>query len=144
QTRRDRFVVEVHESFHRLLERMISPPAIERWADRAIERTVPSLLQTWLAGVHVQTKIVTAPDQEKQHVAFPNTVEQLERVLSEPSQLRDCVTFIREAIGIDAPEGGTQNRDYYAGLVSEQLRLITNEASSGRFTGQLDKFWGNG
>src|ERR1700730_5006992 len=26
QTRRDRFVVEVHESFHRLLERMIAPP----------------------------------------------------------------------------------------------------------------------
>lgn len=36
QTRRDRFVVEVHESFHRLLERMISPPAVERWADKAI------------------------------------------------------------------------------------------------------------
>ncbi|WMT87492.1 helicase-related protein [Pelagibacterium sp. 26DY04] len=144
QTRRDRFVVEVHESFHRLLERMISPPAIERWADRAIERTVPSLLQTWLAGVYFQTKFVNAPVQGKQNVAFPHSVEQLERVLSDPAQLRDCANFIREAIGIEAPEGGAQNQNYYADLVSQQLRLITNEASSGRFNGQLDKFWGNG
>ena len=60
QTRRDRFVVEVHESFHRLLERMISPPAVERWADRAIERTIPSLVQTWLAGIRHNERFVAA------------------------------------------------------------------------------------
>ncbi|WLA69214.1 DEAD/DEAH box helicase family protein [Bradyrhizobium diazoefficiens] len=62
QTRRDRFIVEVHESFHRLLERMISPPAVERWADRAIKRTIPSMVQTWLSGVRHNERFVPAPD----------------------------------------------------------------------------------
>src|ERR1700689_1414423 len=68
QTRRDRFVVEVHESFHRLLERMISPPAVERWADRAIDRTIPSLVQMWLAGVRHQERFVAAPADQKARI----------------------------------------------------------------------------
>ncbi|WP_379066204.1 DEAD/DEAH box helicase family protein [Mesorhizobium sp. UC74_2] len=143
QTRRDRFVVEVHESFHRLLERMISPPAVERWADRAIARTVPSLLQTWLAGVHFQNRFAGSPPQAKASVPFPGSVEQLDRILSDPTALRDCTAFIQEAIGLQALEGRAQNPDYYANLITEQLRRILNEASSGRFTGQLYRFWDN-
>lgn len=143
QTRRDRFVVEVHESFHRLLERMISPPAVERWADRAIARTVPSLLQTWLAGVHFQNRFAASAPQSKASVAFPASVEQLDRILTDQNALRDCTAFIQEAIGIHALEGWAQNPDYYDNLIREELRRILNEASSGRFTGQLDKFWDN-
>lgn len=143
QTRRDRFVVEVHESFHRLLERMISPPAVERWADRAIARTVPSLLQTWLAGVHFQNRFVSSASSVKASVAFPGSVEQLDRILSDTNALRDCTTFIQEAIGVHAREGRSLNPDYYENLIKEELRRILNEASSGRFTGQLDKFWDN-
>src|SRR5260370_22700979 len=29
--RRDRYIVETHDIFHRFLERMIAPPAITRW-----------------------------------------------------------------------------------------------------------------
>ena len=141
QTRRDRFVVEVHEPFHRLLERMIAPPAIERWADRAIERTVPSLLQTWLAGVHFQSRFMTAPLASKQSVPLPTTVDQLDRILSDAVALRDCTAFIREAIGINAAEGFAQNPRYYSDLVAEQVRRVINEASSGQYTGQLADFW---
>ena len=35
QNRRDRYVVETHDIFHRFLERMIAPPAVERWAENA-------------------------------------------------------------------------------------------------------------
>lgn len=143
QARRDRFVVEVHESFHRLLERMISPPAIERWADRAIERTVPSLVQTWLAGVYFQRAFAAAPSDKKQSVPFPFSVEQLARVLEDTVALKDCVTFIAEAIGVSALEGQSANPEYYADLVKQQLGRIRTEAATGNYTGQLSKFWGD-
>ena len=43
QNRRDRYVVETHDIFHRFLERMIAPPAVERWAENAIRRVMASL-----------------------------------------------------------------------------------------------------
>ena len=143
QTRRDRFVVEVHESFHRLLERMIAPPAIERWADRAIARTVPSLVQTWLAGVQFQRRIVAAADAAKPLVPLPATVEQLSRILSSPAELADCAAFVREAVGIHGSEGQPSNPEYYADLIAEELRRIEVAASSDQFTGRLGDFWNN-
>jgi hypothetical protein len=47
QSRRDRYVVETHDIFHRFLERMIAPPAVERWAENAIRRVLASVIQTW-------------------------------------------------------------------------------------------------
>src|SRR5690606_3863395 len=47
QNRRDRYVVETHDIFHRFLERMIAPPAVERWAENAIKRTMASYVQAW-------------------------------------------------------------------------------------------------
>ncbi|WP_395383876.1 hypothetical protein ACHMW4_12075 [Mesorhizobium sp. UC22_110] len=67
----------------------------------------------------------------------------MDRILSDPTALRDCTAFIQEAIGLQALEGRAQNPDYYANLITEQLRRILNEASSGRFTGQLYRFWDN-
>ncbi|MGX5668837.1 DEAD/DEAH box helicase family protein [Rhizobium daejeonense] len=143
QTRRDRFVVEVHESFHRLLERMIAPPAIERWADRAIARTVPSLLQTWLAGVLFQRQMVAAAAATKPGVAIPATVEQLSRVLSSPANLSDCAAFIREAVGIHGTEGAPTNPGYYTDLITQEVRRIEVAASSDQFTGRLGDFFSN-
>ena len=49
-SRRDRYVVETHDQFHRFLERMIPPPAVQRWADRAIRRIIPSVVQAYLCA----------------------------------------------------------------------------------------------
>lgn len=143
QTRRDRFVVEVHESFHRLLERMISPPAIERWADRAIERTVPSLVQMWLAGVRHQERFVSASAEQKPRVTLPVTVEQVDRLLRDPATFDDCVAFVASAIGIGAATGGAANPDYYANLVRDAALRIQAEITSGSFVGKLSDFWTN-
>src|SRR5690606_791367 len=48
--RRDRYIVETHDIFHRFLERMIAPPAITRWAASAQDRVLTSLFQAWLCG----------------------------------------------------------------------------------------------
>jgi hypothetical protein len=49
QSRRDRYVVETHDIYHRFLERMIAAPASERWAENAVHRVAASFIQAWLA-----------------------------------------------------------------------------------------------
>ncbi|MDI3471219.1 MAG: Superfamily II DNA and RNA helicase [Pseudolabrys sp.] len=143
QTRRDRFVVEVHESFHRLLERMIAPPAVERWADRAIDRTIPSLVQMWLAGVRHQERFLAATPEQKAQVALPTTVEQVERLLRDPRAFDDCVAFVVEAVGIGATTGAPTNPIYYTDLVRAAAARIQAVIASGDFTGRLGEFWNN-
>jgi len=145
QTRRDRFVVEVHESFHRLLERMIAPPAVERWADRAIERTIPSLIQTWLSGVLFQRDFAAASLERKGDVVAPDTVERVDRILSASGAFDRCVAFVQEAIAIEvsSARGGPINPQYYRDLVRSEVERITNTICNGEFTGWLSDFWRN-
>jgi hypothetical protein len=141
QTRRDRFVVEVHESFHRLLERMISPPAVERWADRAIERTIPSLVQTWLAGIRHNERFVAAGAGDKGNVPLPSTVEGAARLLRDRRSFDDCVAFVTTAIGVGAPTGAPNNPEYYGDLVATQVQQIRAVIDSNDYVGRLEDFW---
>jgi Lhr-like helicase len=143
QTRRDRFVVEVHESFHRLLERMIAPPAIERWADRAIGRTIPSLVQTWIAGVRHQERFVALADDQKALATLPNSVEAVDHILRNPTAFDDCVAFVAQAIGVGATTGGPTNPEYYGDLVRSAAVRIQASVGSGEFIGRLGDFWNN-
>ena len=52
QRKRDRYIVETHDIFHRFLERMIQPPAIDRWAEKALIRVVPSFFSN-LPHIHI-------------------------------------------------------------------------------------------
>jgi hypothetical protein len=147
QARRDRFVVGVHESFHRLLERMIAPPAAERWVDRALERTISSLVQTWLAGIYYQRSFVAAPEGAKSRVRFPSTIEAVDAVFkgaTGQSNFAACVNFVQAAIGIDAATSGPGNSaDYYRALVRRGVEEVCAEIGSNNFTGTLIDFWKN-
>jgi hypothetical protein len=122
---------------------MIAPPAVERWADRAIERTIPSLLQTWLAGVLHQEQFVRAQPGRKGDVLTPDTVERVDRLIAASGAFDDCVAFVQEAIGIGAAMGGPVNVDYYRNLVRREVERISNTIRSGDFTGWLADFWRN-
>jgi len=143
QTRRDRFVVEVHESFHRLLERMIAPPAIERWADKAIERTIPSLVQTWAAGVRHQSRFARADSGQKAGVTLPTTVEHMVAALRDPASFEDCVRFVTEAVGVASIRGTPANPEYYADLIRQAAANIKTVIDGGDFTGNLGDLWSN-
>lgn len=143
QTRRDRFVVEVHESFHRLLERMISSPAVERWADKAIGRTIPSLVQTWIAGIRHNESFIRAPDARKGGVLLPTSIDLFARILGDTAAFADCVAFVVEAVGVDAAVAMPNNPVHYAGLVRAAVEKIEQESSSGEITGTLSNFWNN-
>lgn len=138
QNRRDRFIVEVHESFHRLLERMIAPPAIERWADKALERVIPSLFQTYFAGVLYQQDWV-----QKGSATFPKTVRSLTAELSSPRAeqvIKACHDFVARALGVEKLDN-EQQLAYAKNLVTKQVNAIQGEIKSGHYTAELSKFW---
>ena len=66
QQRRDRYVVEIHDIFHRFLERMIDAAPVERWAENAINRTLASFLQLKLCGVDYVTQHERCENRRRQ------------------------------------------------------------------------------
>ena len=122
---------------------MIAPPAVERWADRAIDRTIPSLVQMWIAGVRHQERFLAASSEQKAQITLPTTVEQVERLLRNARDFDDCVAFVVEAVGIGAVIGAPTNPIYYRDLVRAATARIQAVIASGDFTGRLGEFWSN-
>lgn len=80
---------------------MIAPPAIERWADRAVVRVIPSLIQNWLIGKIYQEQFVADADPEKKRT----------RIFSKVSFVRSLVNRMKTAAFVDEAE------KYIAGCV---------------------------
>lgn len=136
QRRRDRYVVEVFDSFHRFLERMVQPAAIDRWAGRAIERACPSLFQAYLCGVLPTRELLLLPDGQKDRVRDNAFIEEIrERDAEAPGQLRqDLVHFGTNAIGLKSNFAPTGER-YYRGLLSQRFGDLLNSVLDARYRG---------
>ncbi|MCK8787231.1 hypothetical protein M0638_22925 [Roseomonas sp. NAR14] len=155
QNRRDRFIVDLHEPYHRFLERMISPPAIERWADKAVRRTVPSLFQAFFAGVLHQRYFVAAGDAEKADVTFPRTVADVRNEMTKDRSgariswdkdtgkavVDDCIAFVQRAVGLRGTVGGAPVPDHYERLIRDEIGNIQGVIEVGDYTGDLSRFW---
>jgi hypothetical protein len=136
QRRRDRYVVEVFDSFHRFLERMVQPAAIDRWAGRAIERTVPSLFQAYLCGVLPSREILEFPVADKVRAHDNDFIEDIrERDRQERGKLRiHLEAFACRAVGLDGDFAPTGER-YYRELLSNKLRDLLNSVLDARYRG---------
>lgn len=115
QRRRDRYIVQVFDSYHRFLERMVAPAAIDRWADKAIERVLPSLLQTYLAGIRFVKEMTLEPPESKKAVRdlawIPNTNHLFEK---QGAVLVDgACSFIYKALGLDNETFAPYHKRHY-------------------------------
>jgi len=104
-SRRDRYVVETHDQFHRFLERMIPPPAVQRWADRAIRRMIPSAVQAYLCGVVEQEDFASTPDAGKGSARHFTTAAAVKAWAERfpggyPTAVRTVTAFVLNAIGL--------------------------------------------
>jgi hypothetical protein len=125
QRRRDRQIIEVFDIFHRFLERMVQPAAIDRWAERAVERVHPSMMQAYLAGVVPSRRLLEAAESEKHSVP---TFSYLKEVLKEQRErqgafLAEINGFIELAIGLKdgyCPEG----EEHYRHMIAERTRDV--------------------
>ena len=149
-SRRDRYVVETHDQFHRFLERMIPAPAVQRWAERAIRRIMPSVLQAYLCGVVEQEAFVRASGSEKGRARYFTTAAAIkswaERDLrGYPAAIRAATDFALEAIGIEgrgaARIGATSHTGHYRQFVEDRMRAVLDLFVMRTDSSRLSNFW---
>jgi hypothetical protein len=132
QRRRDRYIVEVFDSYHRFLERMVSPAAIDRWAGRAIERVLPSFIQAYLTGVRYVADLYKSEPDRKHTVRdlswIPFIVDLYKSPAAKGPLIKGICEFVEKAIGLDgnfAPGG----KQHYQELIRERVEtMLTNWA----------------
>ena len=137
QRRRDRHIIQVFDIFHRFLERMVQPAAIDRWAEKAVARVFPSLFQAYLAGVVPSKHFIEMDDDKKDQVSDFSFIPNIRKELSmrEDALINEINAFIELAIGLRggfAPEG----KDYYRQKIDEWTRSLLNTWAS--------PIWGSG
>lgn len=149
-SRRDRYVVETHDQFHRFLERMIPPPAVQRWAERAIRRIMPSVLQAYLCAVVEQEAFIRAGNGEKARARTFTTAAAIkswaERDLrGVPAAIRAATDFALEAIGIEgrgaARIGATSHSGHYGKFVEDRMRGVLDLFVMRTDSSRLSNFW---
>jgi hypothetical protein len=144
QRRRDRYIVEVFDIFHRFLERMVQPAAIDRWAEKAVARVFPSLIQAYLTGVVPSRRLLELDEDKKASVPdftfIPNITKEFKARGN--SFVTEITTFIELAIGLRdgyCPEG----EEHYKKMIDDTTRhLLSNWTSSPLFgSGPLDAYF---
>ena len=130
QRRRDRYVVEVFGEFHRFLERMVQPAAIDRWAERAVERVMPSLFQAYVCGVRPSQALIAAPLPDKSKVKANEAIAEITQAY-EANRLE----FLRNVLGFIAKDmlnlGKVSKTDYERLIQCEERIEAINGASYG-------------
>lgn len=120
QRPRDRFVLEVFDIFHRFLERMILPAAVDRWAEKAQVRVMPSFFQEYVCGVHAILALCAADDDKKRNSPLFAMATDVRDFLSQAKAFAETEAFMVEALGLTAlppPEG----QSYYRARLKTEL-----------------------
>jgi len=144
QRRRDRYIVEVFDIFHRFLERMVQPAAIDRWAEKAVKRVIPSIFQAAICGaISIGALLRLEDDKKGNWTSMDYCSRILDRYKSEKKVFEDSVVdFIELAIGLTddfAPEG----KEHYQRIVRDEVRSILEEMGEGTNRGtSLKDFFG--
>lgn len=120
QRYRDRFVVEIHDIFHRFLERMILPAAVDRWAEKALVRVMPSFFQEFVCGMNAIERLCAADDDTKRNSPTFAMAPDVRDFLAVPANMKTTEAFMEKALGLSfspSPEG----KNYYRSLLKGQL-----------------------
>lgn len=120
QRYRDRFVLEVHDIFHRFLERMILPAAVDRWAEKALVRVMPSFFQEYVCGMNAIDRLCNSDDDKKRNGPTYAMAPDVRDFLAMPANMKSTEAFMEKALGLSfspSPEG----KNYYRSLLKEQL-----------------------
>ncbi|MEO1853376.1 helicase-related protein [Chromohalobacter sp.] len=133
QQRRDRHIVHIFDSYHRFLERMVQPAAIDRYAEKAVMRVLPSVMQTYLLGVVPCVSMLSTPDKNQLEMPFQlGQINQAYRSGGKPYMDR-IVGFIQQAIGLVEPYT-PNDPDYYRNMIESWARERVNDDWSNQTT----------
>ena len=147
-SRRDRYIVETHDIFHRFLERMIAAPAITRWAASAHDRVLASLFQTWLCGWVEQKLFVDADAAGK--LRFPRfiSIGDVGRLIEGrdyPNAVKDFTDFAVEALGVRGRGigaiGAAPQWAYYDDRIRNRAKDMIEQFRGQYSTTTLSDYW---
>ena len=132
QRRRDRYILEIHDIYHRFLERMIRPAAVDRWADKALLRMVSSLLQAYLIGVRETLQFLSLDDDKKDQVKNFGMTSPIRTLLNQnPSKFyREVNTFVASAIGLSNENYRPTGWKLFKSILEERLHDVCNDLLS--------------
>lgn len=142
QRHRDRFVLEIHDIFHRFLERMILPASVDRWAEKALVRVMPSFFQEYLCGINAIETLCEAENDNKRNSTIYSMATDARDFLRNPANMKATVAFMEKALGLDfspSPEG----KLYYKALLKNQLSRYQQDLNVDRLVNatRLVKFF---
>jgi len=132
QRYRDRFVLEIHDIFHRFLERMILPAAVDRWAEKALVRVMPSFFQEYVCGLHAIESLCATEAARKRTSPTYAMADAARDFLAVPANLKATESFMERALGLafsPSPEG----KNYYRALLRNQLTLYQQDLGIDRY-----------
>ncbi|MCB2256675.1 hypothetical protein KTQ74_32660 [Pseudomonas chlororaphis] len=132
QRYRDRFVLEIHDIFHRFLERMILPAAVDRWAEKALVRVMPSFFQEYVCGMNAIERLCTAEDDKKRNSPTFAMADEARDFLAAPANMKATEAFMEKALGLSfspSPEG----KNYYRSLLKGQLAHYQQDLGIDRY-----------
>lgn len=101
---RDVHVVGIHDVFHRFLERMVQPAAVDRWGENAIDRVIASAVQVMSCGVRHYERLGAAPtDAARRDLWDSSGVNRLRAgvVADRVTATRELLGFLKRAVGIE-------------------------------------------
>lgn len=144
QQRRDRYVVEIHDIFHRFLERMIHAAPVERWAENAIDRTLASFFQLKICGVdYIRQMSSASTAMEKAELAEPDNVGEI----AEQSRnnhivmLQELQAFVVAGIGLHHSTSPL-NKRFYEQRINELFDRATQAMEKSNWKSEnLDSFF---
>jgi hypothetical protein len=144
QQRRDRYIVEIHDIFHRFLERMIDAAPVERWAEMAINRTLASFLQLKLCGVdYIKNMHGATTAVEKASFAEPDNVGEIgERSRTDHIRLvEELRQFVVDGVGLYHATSPL-NKDFYERRIHDLFDKATTAMEQSNWRAEvLDSFF---
>lgn len=146
QSRRDRYVVETHDIFHRFLERMIAPPAVERWAENAIRRAMASIVQTWVVLKEAE-RFMAEADASKGRVEALDVVRPLSSMARHnPIAFADDIgNFVLHSIGFQGRGINQRGRpfydEHYRSLVEHDVNSFATSVRGFQTPIMLQEYW---
>jgi hypothetical protein len=133
-------------SFTDFLERMIAPPAVERWAENAIRRVLASIVQAW-AVMRENQAFVRAADNQKGRTDCFETISPIRGLIrNDPAgfdaQLGD---FVLRAIGFEGRGltglGPPIYGELYRSLVEQEVSRFTASVRNFETPLRLYEYW---
>lgn len=130
---------------------MIPPPAVQRWADRAIRRMIPSILQAYLCAVVEQEDFVVAAANNKGGARHFTTAAAVKAWADRhpsggyPAAVRAVADFVLDLIGLDGRGedhiGAATHALHYRRFVEDRVLELLNVFTLRSDSSRLSNFW---